>query len=161
MSLKDAAKPSAPPELDATDQAIIDVLREGGRLTNQEIAERLSITRATVSTRIRRLEEMNAMRVVAVSDFSAHGYNILIALAVQVHGRRAEDVAEDLARLPEVFSIHLMTGPHDLELLIALKDFSDVNLFLHDHLAKIPGISHMEPGIAAEMVKFEFNVAPL
>ena len=161
MTVNNTAKPSEPPELDATDLAIIEILREGGRPSNQEIAERLSITRATVSTRIRRLEEMNAMRVVAVSDFSAHGYNVLIALAIHVHGRRAEDVAADLAKLPEVFGIHLMTGPHDLELLIALKDFSDVNLFLHEHLANIPGVSRMVPGIAAEVVKFEFNVAPL
>jgi Lrp/AsnC family transcriptional regulator for asnA, asnC and gidA len=54
-----------------------------------------------------------------------------------------------------------MNGAYDLELLVALRDFNEVNLFLTDHLAEIEGVSTLAPGIAADIVKFEFNVAPL
>ena len=101
------------------------------------------------------------MRVVAVADFSAHGYNILIAVGVSVLGRDASDVARDLAKLPEVFSVHLMHGPFDLELLVGLRNFDEINVFLTDHIARIPGVHELSPGIAADIVKFEFNVAPL
>jgi len=148
-------------ELDAIDLGIIAVLRENGRATNQEIADRLAISPATVSARVRRFEEANAMRVVAVTDFAAHGYNVLIAVGVQVYKRRAEDVARDLAVFPEVFSINLMTGVYDLEILVALKDFSEIDVFLNDHVANVEGIRHLEPGIAVDVVKFQFNVAPL
>jgi Lrp/AsnC family transcriptional regulator for asnA, asnC and gidA len=148
-------------ELDEVDWGIIEILRSDGRATNQEIADKLSISAATVSARIRRLEESNSMRVVAVADFAAHGYDILIAVGVKVFGRDAADVGRDLARLPEVFSVHLMHGAYDLEILVGLRRFEEINLFLTDHIARIPGVHELSPGIAADIVKFEFNVAPL
>lgn len=151
----------APPTLDATDMGIIEILTENGRATNQDIAERLSITPATVAARIRALEEGNAMRVVAVSDFAAHGFNILIAVGVEVFGRRTDEVAAELAAFPEIFSIHETTGSFDLELLVILRDFAEISVFLNDHVARVPGIRRLDPGIAAKVVKFKFNVAPL
>lgn len=149
------------PVLDDLDARIIDLLRANGRATNQEIAEALSVTAATVSARLRRMEEARVMRVVAVTDFAAHGYNVLIALGVQVQGREVHEVARDLARLPEVLSVNIMNGPHELELLVALHDFSEINMLLSEHIAAIRGVSEISPGIAADIVKFEFNVVPL
>jgi len=158
MQIRDSVKN---PVLDSIDSEIIKLLRSNGRATNQEIAERLSVTAATVSARLRRMEDSKAMRVVAVADFAAHDYKILIAIGIRVVGRNAADVARDLAKLPEVFSVNLMCGPLDLELLVTLREFEEVNVFLADHVAQIPGVSELYPGIAADIVKFEFSVAPL
>jgi Lrp/AsnC family transcriptional regulator for asnA, asnC and gidA len=156
-----SGKTAAPPGLDALDSGIIDILRLNPRATNQEIADKLSVTAATVSSRLRRLDEARAMRVVAVTDFSAHGYNVLVAVGIKVEGRDVSEVARDLARLPEVFSVNIMSGAYDLELLVALRDFAEINLFLTDHVAEIEGVAALDPGIAADVVKFEFNVVPL
>ncbi len=153
--------PPANAELDWIDHGIIQALQENGRATNLEIAEALNISPATVSARIRRLEDTHAMRVVAVTDFAAHGLNILIAVGVQVHGRRAEDVATELAAFPEVFSINLMTGTHDLELLVALREFEDINVFLYEHVANVAGVHKLDPGLAVDVPKFQFKVGPL
>jgi Lrp/AsnC family transcriptional regulator for asnA, asnC and gidA len=160
MKIRSGRSPSRAGQ-DELDGKIVEILRSNPRATNQDIAERLSITAATVSTRLRRLEEARAMRVVAVTDFSAHGYNVIAAVGVRVQGRKVSDVALDLAALPEVLSVSIMNGPYDLELLVALRDFAEVNLFLTDHVAEIEGVSALAPGIAADIVKFEFNVAPL
>lgn len=149
------------PTLDDVDNGIIDILRENGRATNLEIAERLGVAPATVSARIRRLEDSKAMRVVAVSDFAAHGYDILIAVGIKVRGRSVEAVAADLALLPEVSSINMMNGRYDLELLVTLREFGEISVFLTSHVAQIEGVSELSPGIAADIVKFEFGVAPL
>lgn len=101
------------------------------------------------------------MRVVAVTDFAAHGYNVIIALGVKVQGRNVRDVGRDLAELPEILSVNIMNGEHDIELLVALHDFSEVQTFLFDHIAAIEGVAHIASGIAVDIVKFEFNVVPL
>ena len=149
------------PMLDELDSRMIELLRANGRATNQEIAETLSVTAATVSARLKRMEEARVMRVVAVTDFAARGYNVLIALGVTVQGRDVRDVGRDLAKLPEVLSVNNMNGPHDLELLVALHDFTEISMLLSDHIAAIRGVAEISPGIAADIVKFEFNVAPL
>ena len=112
---------------------------------------------ATVGTRIRRLEQVNAMRVVAVTDFSALGYKILLAVGIEVQGRPAEDVCRDLAELPEVFAAHIVTGARDIEILVALHDFDELEPFLVRDIAKVSGIRSLSAGIAADVIKFEFD----
>ena len=148
-------------KLDAIDQKIIAILRKDGRATNQEVARRLGMAAATVSARIRRLEASKAMKVVAVTDFAAIGYKVLLAVGVQVQGRPAEHVAQDLAKLPEVFSVHVVTGARDIETLVALHDFDELHSLLLRDMAKIKGIRNIECGIAAEVVKYNFEVAPI
>jgi len=147
--------------LDPLDARIVAHLRSTPRATNQEIAERLSVTAATVSSRLRRLDEAKAMRVVAVTDFAAHGYNVLAAVGIKVQDRDVLEVGRELAALPEVLSVNVMSGVHDLELLVAFRDFTEINLFLLDHVAGIRGVFALSPGIAADIVKFEFNMVPL
>jgi Lrp/AsnC family transcriptional regulator for asnA, asnC and gidA len=147
-------------ELDELDLEIIAALKADGRATNQDIARGLKLAPATVSARIRRLEELNAMRVVAVTDFSALGLDVLLAVGIEVQGRAAEDVAEELAKLPEVFAVHLVTGARDIEILVALRDFQELQPFLLDDVAAVRGIRSLTAGIAVDIVKFEFDRTP-
>lgn len=148
-------------EIDEIDQSIIAELREDGRATNQQIANKLGLTAATVSTRIKRMEDANKLRVVAVSDFSAHGYNLLMQVAVEVDGRAAADVAADLAKIPEVFAVHLVTGRYDIDMLVALKDYDDLSELMLERLAGVSGIRSMLPAIAVDILKYKFDVAPI
>ena len=107
-------------EFSELDLKIIDMLKVDGRTSNHAIAEELGVTTSVVATRIRRMEKAKAMKVVAVSDFTAYGYNVLLPIGVDVKGRRANDVAEDLAKLDEVASVQLVSGKHDIELLVTL-----------------------------------------
>jgi len=147
--------------IDAIDKGIIDILTENGRATNQEIASRLSVTPATVASRLHRMEEQQIMKVVAVTDFAAHGYKILIAIGVMVKERPVADVARDLAALPEVFSVNIMHGHYDIEMLVVLREFDEVRVFIDEHIGQIPGIDELSPGIAADIKKFEFGIGPL
>jgi Lrp/AsnC family leucine-responsive transcriptional regulator len=150
-----------PPALDEVDERIVELLKLDGRATNQQIARRLKIAAATVSARIRRLEQTKAVRVVAVTDFAALGFKALLALGIEVQGRAAEDVGIDLAALEEVFSVHLVTGARDIEVLVALRDLDVLRNFLLEELMRVPGIRSVSTGIAAEIVKFNFDVAPM
>jgi len=156
-----SGRTTAPPQIDALDESIMELLRQDGRATNQDIANQLSVTAATVSSRVQKLEDSRVMRVVAVTDFAALGYNVIIALGVKVRGRKVRDVGRDLAAFPEVLSVNMMNGDNDLELLVALHNFGEIQQFLYDHIGAIEGVSQIESGIAADIVKFEFNVVPL
>lgn len=101
------------------------------------------------------------MKVVAVSDFAAHGFEILLAVGVKVTGRDVDAVATELAALPEVFSINMVTGRFDMELLVALRSFDEIAVLLTEHVGNIQGISDLDAGVVYDVVKFEFNVAPL
>jgi Lrp/AsnC family leucine-responsive transcriptional regulator len=148
-------------QLDDIDRRIIAALKADGRATNQRIAKSLRISPATVGARIRRLESINAMRVVAVTDFAALGYKVLLAVGIEVQGRPAEEVAHELAGLPEVFAVHMVTGARDLEILVLLHDLEELETFLMQDVAKIRGIGTLSAGIAADVIKYDFDRAQI
>jgi len=143
------------PLVDDLDRKIIELLQQDGRMSIQDIARKLSSTSSTMRKRIRRLEKANIMRVVAVTDFSAAGYELLLALGIQVENRRPEDVGLELAELSEVFSVNLTTGVCELDVLVAVKDFRELSVFLHQKLPKISGISKLAPGLTVNVLRYE------
>ena len=148
-------------EFSDLDRSIIAILKKDGRTSNQKIADGLGVTTSMVATRIRRMEQAKAMKVVAVSDFSAFDYNVLLPIGVDVKGRRANDVAEDLAKLDEVAVVQLVSGRHDIEILVTLADMSDTSEFLLEKLSKIKGIRNLDPSFAVDIIKYDFDVAPI
>jgi Lrp/AsnC family transcriptional regulator for asnA, asnC and gidA len=147
--------------VDDLDRQIIGLLHEDGRMSIQDIAQKLSSTSSTVRKRIRRLEDENIMRVVAVTDFSAAGYELLLAVGIQVENRRPEEVGEELAELPEVFSVNLTTGMSELDVLVAARDFAELSDFLHNKLPKITGISKLAPGLTVDVLRYESEWVPM
>ena len=145
------------PNFDDTDLTIIELLRQNGRVTNQQIAENLGLTATTVSARIRRMEDANQLRVIAVSDFAAHGYDILIQVKVEVDNRPVSEVAGELAEFSEVFAAHVVTGSYDIDLLVALRDISDLRDFIFERLSKVRGIRTFTPSIAVDVLKYRFD----
>ena len=148
-------------EFTELDLSIIEILKRDGRTSNHKIAELLGVTTTLVATRIRRMEKAKAMKVVAVSDFSAFDYNVLLPVGVDVKGRRANDVAEDLAKLDEVASVQLVTGRHDIEILVTLPSLDHMGPFLMDRLSKVKGVRSLDPSFAVDIIKFDFDVAPI
>jgi len=153
----------APPtmiELDATDQAIIDLLRGDGRLPYRAIARELDVTETTVRARVRRLEDSNTMRVVAVTDIEAAGFGMLLAVGVQVENRSPENVARDMAAIAEVFSVNVVVGAHDLEILVVAEDLSGLNELMSGRLAQVPGVRRLTPALAVDVLKNQPDWVP-
>jgi Lrp/AsnC family transcriptional regulator for asnA, asnC and gidA len=107
------------------------------------------------------MEDADQLRVVAVSDFSAHGYDLLIQLAIEVDSRAASEVAAELAAFPEVFAVHIVTGRYDIDALVALRGFDDLPHLLFDQLGSIRGIRSIRPSIAVDILCYQFDVAPI
>ena len=147
-------------ELDATDHAIIDLLRQDGRMAYRAIAREVGVTEATVRSRVRRLEESNTMRVVAVTDIEAAGYGLLLAIGVQVDNRSPEDVARDLALIPEVFSVNVVVGAHDVEILVVAEDQDALDELIGGQLAGTPGVRRLTPALAMDVLKNQPDWVP-
>ena len=149
-----------PIELDATDERIIALLREDGRMPYRALAKELGMTEATVRNRVRRLEESNAMRVVAVTDFEAGGFELMLAVGVQVENRTPLEVAGDLAKIPEVFSINVVIGTYDIETLVVARDQDALSELIYQRLAGLPGVRRVVPSLAVEVLKNQPDSVP-
>ncbi len=160
-SLADTSAGPGLVELDDVDNAIIALLREDGRMPYRAIAKSVGVTEATVRSRVRRLEESDTMRVVAVTDIGAAGYDMLLAIGVQVESRSPEDVARELAEIREVFSVNVVVGTHDVEILVVAQDQDALHELITRRLATIPGVRRLTPALAVDVLKNQPDWVPL
>jgi Lrp/AsnC family transcriptional regulator for asnA, asnC and gidA len=147
-------------ELDDTDNAIIELLRADGRLPYRAIAREVGVTESTVRARVRRLEESDTMRVVAVTDIEAAGFTMLLAIGVQVENRSPEQVARDMATIPEVFSVNVVVGAHDVEILVVAEDQAALTQLVTGRLAEVTGVRRLTPALAVDVLKNQPDWVP-
>lgn len=146
--------------LDDTDRRLIELLRDDGRMAYRALADALSLTESAVRARVRQLETSGFMKVVAVADAEAAGFELLLAVGVEVDGRPALDVAEELATLPEVFSVSQVVGTYDIELLMVARDHEHLAELVTDTLVRIPGVRRILTGLAVDVLKNQPDWVP-
>jgi DNA-binding Lrp family transcriptional regulator len=147
-------------DLDEIDRRIIALLRQDGRVSNRQLARSLEVSEATIRTRIRRMGETKTMKIVAITDIFAAGHELLLQVGVRVAERSAREVAAELARLPEVLAVTLVSGVQDIEALVVAESPEALRALLTDRLARIKGIRRLDPALALDVLKYETDWAP-
>lgn len=140
--------------MDELDRKIIDQLKLDGRQSAQAIAEAVGASAVTVRMRIKALEQSGMLRVVAVTDFAAAGFNVLLAVGVEVERRNPLDVGRDLAQFDSVLAVNMTTGANDIEMLVGAADFHSVSRFLEDELGSVPGVGRLTTAVALDVYKY-------
>lgn len=144
-----------PITLDELDHKIIEMLQVDGRMSIRDIANSIGSTSSIVRKRMQRMTDAEVMKVVAVTDFKAAGYELMLAIGIEVENRSAEEVGLELAKLDEVFSVNMTTGSNDLDILLAARDFDELSFFMHEKFPKIEGISKLVPAITVDVFRYE------
>ncbi|CAH0991270.1 hypothetical protein SIN8267_01372 [Sinobacterium norvegicum] len=145
--------------LDDIDYQIIALLRSDGRMPYRALAKELDLTEATVRSRVKRLEDSETMRVVAVTDIQAAGFGMLLAVGIQVEGRSALLVSEDLAAVEGVYSVSQVVGTHDIEVLTVADGQAALDAMLKT-LASVSGVRKIMPAMAIDVLKNQANWVP-
>lgn len=147
--------------LDDVDEQIIAALRQNGRVANRDLARDMGVNEATVRTRLRRLEEARMVRVVAMRDLAAMGFEYLAPVGVQVKGRPAAEVGADIARLERVITVNVAIGTHDLEIQVVAQSLEEMQHLLTNVIARIDGVERLFPSLALKVLKYNPEWAPL
>jgi Lrp/AsnC family leucine-responsive transcriptional regulator len=158
-------------ELDKTDRRILAVMQENGRLSNQEVAEQVSLSPSPCLRRIRRLEQAGVIRkYVALLDADKLGLGLLAYVNVRLekHGEGgARSTASSRAAFaaavmhwPEVIACHAMTGDMDYLLRVQVEDMEHFSRFMMDTLLRHPAVLDVRSSFALQQVK-ETTALPL
>ncbi|MBX6320181.1 Lrp/AsnC family transcriptional regulator [Pigmentiphaga sp.] len=147
-------------ELDRTDWRILAELQRDGRLTNQELAERVALSPSPCLRRVRRLEERGVIRqYVAVVDAEKVGLGLLAYVSVRlqkhVDGGHApiDQFARDVQSWPEVVACYAMTGDMDYLMRVQVRDLAHFSKFALDTLMKHPSVVDMRSSFALSTIK--------
>ncbi|WP_143859991.1 Lrp/AsnC family transcriptional regulator [Nocardia cerradoensis] len=147
--------------LDNVDRALIARLRRDGRESSRSLAVALAVNEATVAGRLRRMEEAAIMRVVAVTDMRLFGHCEFAIAQIHTSGRPLNEVASDLAALPEAVSVTTCTGRCDAIVPIMGRDKSHLGELFGSVLPGVEGVEKVRGSMALDVVKYDSSWALL
>jgi DNA-binding Lrp family transcriptional regulator len=142
------------PIVDAVDRAMLELLAEDARITNQRLAELVGVAPSTALARLRSLRDRGVIRGFhAEVDLAALGKPLqaLIAVRLAVHAReQINTFTEAVRELPGVLMVFHLTGVTDYLVWVAAADAQDLREFVVDHLATHPSVAHAETSLIYE-----------
>ncbi len=147
--------------VDDLDRGLVERLWRDGRESTRSLAKALDVSEATVSARLRRLEQERAMRVVAVTDFDAFGYPILGFACVTVHGRTPRVVAQELASLRSAITVAVTTGPSHVMVVVLARTLGELGDVVGRELSGFDGVTAVQCHLAVEVPRFDMHWAAL
>lgn len=133
-------------ELDRYDRQILRLLQENGRLTNQELADRIGLSPSPCLRRVRALEESGVIAGYrAQVDAKALGLSLmaLIHISMDQHTpERFEGFEKAVRNIPEVLECLLITGQAaDYQLKAVVRDMDAYQELLLNRITRIPGVT--------------------
>lgn len=133
-------------ELDRYDRQILNILQADGRISNQELADRIGLSPSPCLRRVRALEEGGLIvGYRALLDAKALGLTLtaLIHISMDQHTpERFSAFEAAIAGIPEVMECLLITGQAaDYQLKVMVKDLDAYQELLLKRITGIPGVS--------------------
>lgn len=147
-------------DLDRTDLKILAELQRDCRLTNQELAERVSLSPSPCLRRVRRLETLGVIRqYVALVDAEKVGFGLAAYVEVRLQKQSQgdseplADFARAVGRWPEVVACYATTGDMDYLLRIQVEDLAHFSRFAMDTLMQHPAVVDMRSSFVLRTIK--------
>lgn len=145
-------------ELDAIDRRILTALQEDGRMTNQQLAERVGLSPSPCLRRVRALEDSRAIdRYVALVDPEIAGLSVSAFVRVRLDRQDDRHLAmfeEAVRDVPEVMECYLMTGDADYQLRVLVPSLDAFEDFLRSKLTRIDGVSEVTTSFALRPIVY-------
>ena len=133
-------------EFDRYDLQILRLLQENGRLSNQELADRIGLSPSPCLRRVRVLEDAGVIAGYrALVDAKALGLSLmaLIHISMDQHTpERFEGFEAAIRDIPEVLECLLITGQAaDYQLKVVVRDMDAYQQLLLSRITRIPGVT--------------------
>ncbi len=144
-------------KLDAIDRRILSELQSDGRLTNNDLAERVGLSPSPCLRRVRALEAAGI-----IVGYNAALDPALLELGTSVFVRvwlKAQDdetvqrFVDSVVALPHVVECHMMAGDCDFLLRVVARDLDGYRRFQAEKLARIEGVTSLKTDIPLQRVK--------
>lgn len=143
--------------MDAKDVQIIRVLQENGRLSNQELSEKVNLSPSPCLRRLRLLEKQGVIKgYTALVDQKAYGLPLTVFIQVRLERHNTEAVRtfeQRVKMIPEIMDCYITTGGSDYLLRVVCQDLDAYEFFVRETLHNVPGIASIDTSFAYSVVK--------
>ena len=133
-------------KLDRYDRQILQILQEDGRISNQDLADRIGLSPSPCLRRLRALEDAGIVTGYrALLNAKALGYSLmaLIYISMDMHTpERFENFEQQIRQVSEVLECLLITGQDaDYQLKVVVRDMDAFQELLLNRITRIQGVT--------------------
>jgi DNA-binding Lrp family transcriptional regulator len=143
--------------VDSLDWAILDELMQDGRISNQDLAERVGLTPAPCLRRVRKLEAEGVIvgyRAVVNPTAVDRGHEVIVHANLQ--GKTVADVEAfeaQVASMEEVVEFRRMYGRPDYLIRVRVADSKAYETWLTTRLYSAPGVAEVDSRLTMKLIK--------
>jgi len=143
--------------VDAKDRQIIRELQKDGRLTNQDLADRVNLSPSPCLRRVRNLEAAGVITgYTALVDQKAYGLPITVFVRVRLNSPSQDLITgfeAQVQRIDQIQDCFLLAGSDDYLLRVIVDSLEAYEDFMRRKLHAIPGIASIDTSFAYGVVK--------
>jgi Lrp/AsnC family leucine-responsive transcriptional regulator len=143
--------------IDAIDRRILAELQADGRLTNNNLSERVGLSPSPCLRRVRALEAAGLIRgYTALLDPALLDLATSVFVRVWLVGQDDQTVQgfiDSILALPHVVECHMMAGDCDFLLRVVARDLDAYRRFQAEKLARIEGVRSLKTDIPLQRIK--------
>ena len=144
-------------QFDAIDSAILHELQREGRLSNQELAQRVHLSPSACLRRVKSLEERGVISgYVALLNPKAvgrHGISYTIINLESMNTPLLEAFEQAVQAEPDILDCFYVAGSNDYLIRFAYRDAEDLERFHSQVLMRLPGVARSNSMLVLRTVK--------
>ena len=149
--------PSPTVQLDAIDRAILVELQQDGRLSNQDLAQRVHLSPSACLRRVKALEDSGVIaQYVALLNPRAvgrHGISFTILNLQSTQPQQLEAFEQAVRDTPEILDCFYVAGGNDYLVRFAYRDAEDLERLHAEVLPRLPGVMRSNSMLVLRTVK--------
>ncbi len=144
-------------QLDRYDLQILNILQQDGRISNQELADRIGLSASPCLRRVKALEEAGLIiGYHAVLEAKKLGLSLLALIHISMDQHTPErfnNFEAMIAEIPEVLECLLITGQDaDYQLKVVVKDMDAYQDLLLNRITRISGVTGVHSSFVLRQV---------
>ena len=143
--------------LDSFDVRLLAALQNEGRLTNQELADRVGLSASQCSRRRAALEEKGIIRGYRAElnrEKVGLGITVFTQVTLAVHNPdNSRKFADLVRRLEFVLEAYVLTGDSDYLLKMVVPDLKALSVVVNDSLLSHEGVANVRSSVVLDTLK--------
>ncbi len=136
--------------MDALDKKLLAILQVNARTPTSALARQLGVSRSTVQSRLKRLENNHIIDGYTVQYNAGYAKNLISAhVLIKVEQRLTSKTNTTLAKIPEITSLFAISGDYDLIAIVTADSTEELNRLL-DGIVNLQGIERTNSSVILE-----------
>ncbi|MDM8000564.1 MAG: Lrp/AsnC family transcriptional regulator [Dehalococcoidia bacterium] len=142
-----------PAALDSLDLALIKELQVDARQNSRWLARKLGTSQSTVLRKIQALQNSGVMRVVALVNPLALGFEGVASIGLKFDPAKVDEAAGIIGSYRNVQTVAVCAGRYDVLAWAMFRELGDLANFITVELGNLPGLQHAETMTSLKIVK--------